>query len=530
MEEQGGLWLPIGVAARMEKQQAREQGQLEVMREELTLAQRQIEDMQSRRISDLGRGSGDIQEYQRIALVKRARDAFRKDPNIAKAVRFIADFTFGKGISYRATNPLVQECLDLFWTDPYNKAELTGTDAQLSRAAELVIAGEVFLVFFDEEETVAVRSFMPEEVGAIITSPDDYRKVRWYRRSAWEQQYDFRTDTWGSGKQRNEYWADWKYREWEKDPQVPDEKKGKGLVYHMTIETFFGAQRGISYLAPALDWARAYKEFLEDRISLNRSLATFAWQRKVRGGAADVSSTSGLYRTNANGQKTGGVGQVYSSNEGVDFEPIKTDSGAGNARDDGYQLKLQICAAVGIMNHYFGDASQSNLATARSMELPQIRFFDAWQQRWTDTFKDIASLILERAFARKMLKLPGVTLHPIRGLVAKNSKDLYVDIDFPVISWLDVLGYVQAIEASQMTTEQKLRLELVAFGFNNIDAELEAWRETNGGLQTQADVQEAAKDTLAWVIRRYKALGKSIADWESDAVQERIAELEKTEA
>ncbi|MEN6440909.1 MAG: hypothetical protein ABFD97_20255 [Syntrophobacter sp.] len=529
MEEQG-LWLPAGVAAKLEKQQAREQGQLESMREELTLAQRQIEDMQSRKISDLGRGSGDIQEFQRIALVKRARDAFRKDPNISRAVRFIADFTFGKGISYRATNPLVQECLDLFWTDPYNREELTCTEALLNRAAELVIAGEIFLVFFDGEETVSVRSFNTEEIGDIIHSPDDYRQVRWYRRSSWNQEYDFRSDTWGMGMPKVKYWPDWKYRTWNADTQVPEDKRGTGLVYHMPIETLFGAKRGISYLCPALDWARAYKEFMEDRVSLNRSLATFAWNRKVKGGAADVAATTGLYRTNANGQKTGGVGQVYSSNEGIDFEPIKTDSGAGNARDDGYQLKLQICAAVGIMNHYFGDASQSNLATARSMELPQIRFFDSWQQRWTDTFKDIASLILERAVARGMLKIPGVTLHPIRGLVAKDRADLYVDIDFPVISWLDVLNYVQAIEASQMTTEQKLRLELVAFGFNNIDAELEAWRENSGAIQTQSQVQEAAKDTLAWVIRRYKALGKSIADWEKDTVQERIAELEKAGA
>lgn len=529
-DEERGLMLPSSIKRQEERREDSYQRQIQELREEVTLAQRELEDLSSRRISDMGRGSGDVYESQRISIFKRAREAFRRDPNISRAVRFIAEFTFGRGVTYRAANPVVQECIDKFWEDSYNHAELTGAKAQLDRAAELVIAGEIFLVFYDGQETTSVRSFNPEEITEIIPSPDDYRAVRWYRRSTWQQKYDYRNGTWGVGQEKIEYYPDWKYTGWEQDTDVPDDKLGKGLVYHMAVETLFGARRGISYLAQALDWARVYREFLEDRVSLNRSLATFAWKRKVMGGPGDVQGTGLQRKLVGSGYAPGGVGQVYTSNQAADLEPITTNSGGANARDDGYQLKLQLCAATGIMNHYFGDASQSNLATARSMELPQVREFDTWQQKWSDAFKDIALLVIERALVRGKVRLEGVTYDPNRGLQVKDRELLYVDVDFPVISWLDVLNYVQAIEASNLTTIQKLRLELVAFGFNNVDNEIQAWKNYQEENKSTQDIQEAAKYTLAWVARRYKDLGKDIADWGSDAVQDHLKELEKAAA
>jgi len=161
-------------------------------------------------------------------------------------------------------------------------------------------------------------------------------------------------------------------------------------------------------LLPAIDWIKQYRRFLASRVAIMLALARFAWKNKVSGGATAVAASKSKLN-----DAVVPAGSIAIENLGSDLQPIKTDSNARNAYDDGRMLKLQICAAVGIPEQYFGDVSIGSLATASTVELPMMKMFQSYQQVWSDSFRDIDEIILEHN------NLP---------------TDTHVDRDFPAIA------------------------------------------------------------------------------------------------
>jgi hypothetical protein len=178
------------------------------------------------------------------------------------------------------------------------------------------------------------------------------------------------------------------------------------------------------------------------------SLARFAWKTKVKGGQATVDAIKA--KTN---EKEIAAGSVLLENLGVDTTPIKTESGATAAYQDARMLKLQVCAAVGIPEQYFGDISTGNLATAKTVELPMLKMFQSYQAIWADTYKDINNIILE-----------------YNGIAEEKR---YVDMDFPKIAPADVLQAADAIVKiasvfpAAMDTPDVQQLALLTLGIND---------------------------------------------------------------
>ena len=54
-----------------------------------------------------------------------------------------------------------------------------------------------------------------------------------------------------------------------------------------------------------------------------------------------------------------------------------------------------VCAGTGIAEHYFGDASTGNLATATAMELPMLKMFSGYQVFWKEAWRDLFAIALQ---------------------------------------------------------------------------------------------------------------------------------------
>ena len=119
------------------------------------------------------------------------------------------------------------------------------------------------------------------------------------------------------------------------------------------------------------------------------------------------------------------AGSQLVENLGVDTTPIKTETGASAAYQDGRMIKLMICSAVGIPEQYFGDISIGNLATAKTVELPMMKMFQSYQKVWSDAYQDIDEVILEHANV--------------------SPDKWYIDRDFPKIAPEDVLQAATAL-------------------------------------------------------------------------------------
>ena len=382
-----------------------------------------------------------ITDVARIINVNLSRLYYNKDPLGRQSIRLWTDYTFGTGMTWSVEeeNKETKKVLESFWNSPANNSVLSAR-GQRKSSDKLLVDGDVFFaIFLGVKGQETIRWINPLEITAIITNPEDIEDVRYYKRE-WAD---------SAGQSHTDYYRDWRNQKGEVtlDGKFgPVEANQDALIYHLANNTI--SQRGNPLLLPALDWIKQYRRYLASRVAIMLSLARFAWKTKVKGGQAAVDAIKA--KTN---EKEIAAGSVITENLGVDTTPIKTESGATAAYQDARMLRLQVCAAVGIPEQYFGDISAGNWATARTVELPMLKMFTSYQAIWADTYKDINNIVLE-----------------YNG-VAEDK--WYVDMDFPKISPADVLAVADAmvkiasVFPAAMDTPDVQQLALLTLGIND---------------------------------------------------------------
>jgi len=380
-----------------------------------------------------------ITPAERITNLRLSRLYAAKDPLGKQSIRLWTDYTFGSGMVWDTEDDGAKKALDRFWNAKANQVVLSAR-GQRKSSDKLLIDGEVFFAIFRGSNGEAtIRLIDPLEITEIITNPDDKDDAKFYRRQWSDAQGKFYESIYQSTTNiKNEATKD--------ATGVSVQKTDDALVYHLTYNTI--TQRGNPLLLPALLWMKYYNKFLASRIGIMLALSKFAWKSKVKGGQATVDAIKA---------KTHGVDIPAAShlveNLGVDTTPIKTESGASQAYQDGRMIKLQVAAAVGIPEQYFGDISIGNLATAKTVELPMMKMFQSYQKVWNDAYQDIDEVILEHN------EIP--------------PDKWYIDRDFPKIAPEDVLAAATAIvQVLQVLPELGLsddvkQIALMTLGIND---------------------------------------------------------------
>jgi len=361
----------------------------------------------------IGAQSGDvITASSRQANLRLSRLYSTVDPLGRQSIRLWTDYTFGPGVAHDSQEEKVKEIIDGYWSARENRMTLSARGQRRS-SDKVLIDGEIFFAIFlgSKGDPAKIRTIDPLEITEIISDPDDLDDIKYFKREWADAQ----------GKTNTGY-----YRsvENEKDEGAPDslgkniKSNQDALIYHLAINTI--TQRGNPLLLPALDWIKYYRRFLASRIAVMLALAKFAWRTKVKGGQSSVEAIKS--KTN---EQDIAAGAHLLENLGSDTTPIKTDTGASAAYQDGRMLKLQVAAAVGIPEQYFGDISIGNLATAKTVELPMMKMFQSYQQVWSDTYRDIDEIILQHN------NVP--------------PDKWYIDRDFPAIAPEDVAQVAQSL-------------------------------------------------------------------------------------
>ncbi len=354
-----------------------------------------------------------ITSQERITNLKLSRLYSVKDPLGKQSIRLWTDYTFGAGMTWSVDEKeaKTKKALESFWDSRANQVVLSAR-GQRKSSDKLLIDGEVFFaIFLGSGGSATIRWIDPLEITEIITDPDDKENIKFYKRS-WSDAQGTSHDT--------------IYRSWTniKDEAAKDststtvQKTDDALIYQLTYNTT--TQRGNPLLLPALTWMKYYTKFLSSRIAVMLALAKFAWKTKVTGGQAAVDTI----KAKTEGKDVN-AGSTVLENLGSDTTPIKADTGASGAYQDGRMIKLQVAAAVGIPEQYYGDISIGNLATAKTVELPMMKMFTSYQKVWEDAYKDINEIVLEHN------NIP--------------EDKWYVDMDFPPIAPEDVLQAATAI-------------------------------------------------------------------------------------
>jgi len=456
----------------------------------------------------------------REKIRKISKDAFiywMKNPLIKSAIRTQTMYVFGQGVTIQAEHELINKEIQEFWDDPKNQAELTTQQALGEKENELQIFSNIFFVFFIESLTgkVRIRTLPFNEIEDIIYNPED-NKDPWYYKRVWKDK---------KGKDHVWYYPDWRYQEKGGDDKPTEgEIKTEG-VYHIAVNRISGMKFGVSEVYAALDWAKAYKEFLENWAVIVKSYARFTWNMTTQGGVKGVQSIKNKIKSiaydplgspkktydaakNPTQYRTPQVGNVAIGTEGTKLEPIKT-AGATTSADDGRRLLLMVSSATGIFEHYLsGDPSTGNLATATAMERPMELMFADRQSLWYDILYGILQYAIDRAALSSRSELKGTEITNAWGekvvVLADDTENedpekqdqpisRQIEIKFPDILEKDVVARVGAVvdaitlKGSAMAgtipdVKKQTAMLLAALGEDNIDETVAALFPEEGAV------------------------------------------------
>ena len=452
-------------------------------------------------------------------LASRCVDLWVKDPTAAQAVALTCRGAIGKGIEKprieqagttpkkpaRQTAPEekrmqeakadpAQGIIDECWESQANQRTLFGQEAMTRLIRKLFCEGEVFVAVYTSAADDKVRLAMMDrrEFPRVLTHPQDKTHPIAYRREWREATYDAAT---GHSTQQTDrrvaHYAD--VEELLRDPEEDDPEGDAFLqklkcetdihILHVKVNTL--GLRGIPELARILDWARGHNVSLSSLVTLAKALSTLAWTMKHDSTSkAAVQAASRLFQ-----DPTPGVGSVASFTARSDLQPVNAPTGGiSNNETATRQTLLEMARPFGFGEHWYGDPSSGNLATATSMELPAVWTIEFWQE----LLREVILKVLRIAVARAQN--------------VKAALGVAVDVDFPDAQpttpqeLANLLTAVTTATGKAVLDEYEAAYQvLTALGVNNPQEVLERQYPDGppmGKTQAEKDVEGAAMAAL----------------------------------
>ncbi|MFP5371419.1 MAG: hypothetical protein ACLGI3_11820, partial [Actinomycetes bacterium] len=338
--------------------------------------------------------------------------------------------------------------------------------------------------------------------------PEDRADVWYYLRERREKPLGSAT-----AATRRELHPDWRHRPAQQpasvrinDQDVPI--RWEAPIAHVRTGAFAHWRWGVPEVYAALDWAKAYKELLEDDATRSRALARFAWKVSTGGGKAGVAAAKARIGTTLGANGAGGetnppptAGSAFIAGEGTNLDPVKI-AGAALDPDHSRPVRLMTSAALGIADHMF-DADVGNHATASTLDRPTELRFSERRQFWKDFLSDLCQWVVDR------------DLEAAGGILRMTPVDeaRQVDLSWPDLLERSVTERVDAVVkaatlggatlAGTIAPETVSRLLLAALNVEDVDGELQKLTDEGalGDEEREAFVRTLRKVEEALVER-----------------------------
>ena len=451
---------------------------------------RELENIGWVNINDTGSNSQEAAQESYEKMVKRSRLAFIKNPLVAQAVNLTTFYTFGAGIQKPKAaegNTEVQDLINKFWDDPDNLLSLTSAEAQLKLSNKFQYDGEIALMLqVDFDGSVYARVVDPLSIMAIVYSPTDNMRPLYYKRKVRGsvERYEYVPD-YQNGAAVMALAGDASHMEAQAELLkfgTGDQIRERAFIIHVKANNDVLDMRGVPEVWRALDWMNSNSKISGDMASFINAQSQYAWEKKIKGTRAQVASAAARIRQNPNqlNNPSYQAGATIVANDGVENRPIALPSSSATVFETGIRRTLlMVCAAFGIMEHYFGDPQTGNLATTTAMELPMLKKFQAKQKLWESIFQAVLQFQLTTSVA---CTVPASLEYNDRRNRAKLSEaddfeDRMIDVDFPPIIDEDISksaeAYSKAKKEGLMPVETCRRMFMASAGVNNIDEEME---------------------------------------------------------
>lgn len=428
-------------------------GLLEESDSERRMLQRDLDLLAYTALNYVGGAPQELKAVERRRMAQRARIVWMRDPQAGASVDLMNDFVFGRGLTKpKANDPAVQDVIDEAWDDPDNQLILTSYQAQLELGVDFELQSNLFFLIFEEGEDGKVKLGMLDHdtVETVVRDDDNRLRILFYVARWVAMRWDYTNDmpmivtgsnttVSGTGVAPNlpvkdsmpgqlgglvpnsnqvKYYEHWRnVEDVLKDadagnremPELPPEQKvGDGKVFHVSMnkgkEMAFGHPR----MDRLIRWFNAYNNFMDARVDIMAASAAFVMKRKVKGTPQQLEkqanqvlsrrSSLAMGRDPLLGAEMGPkAAGIITENDAVSHEDFNINTNAPAAAQDAQMIRSMISAATRWPQSYYGDASQSNLATATSLELPVLKAVETRQAIFEQAVRFFIDRVIERA-------------------------------------------------------------------------------------------------------------------------------------
>jgi hypothetical protein len=327
--------------------------------------------------------------------------AWRDNPLARRIVSLTTDYVVGDGITLTSTLPEVADFIRQLWTHPLNRLDLR----LYAWCDELTRSGELFVVLATNPGNglTYLRALPAARIDQIESDPDDLeRELRYHELLP--------------GDPAGRWW-----------PAAELAPAREAAICHFAVNRPVGALRGESDLAPLLPWLRRYREWLEDRVRVNRLRNSFLWQVRLRHAApGDVERKRMQYR------QSPAPGSIIVSDENEEWQALSARLEGHEAESDGKALRLLVAAGAGVPLHFLSEGESATKATAAEMGGPTFRHYRHRQLQFAGMLMHLVGVAARRASAFGRLELP-------------PDGDLHLSYTLPDLTRADNLQLAQAL-------------------------------------------------------------------------------------
>lgn len=397
---------------------------------------------------------------------RKAWSAYTFNPIARRIPKIIAQFVLSRGVSGAVDSDEHQKV----WDDFYKRNKMRQRVKQGLR--EIVTFGEIFWRYFPSKDGLIVRSLDPSTIWDIVTDEDDIENVKYYH-----QQY-LRMD-------RNPIPG---------QPAVPSTMVIRHIpgdeVSHYKVNATSSEKRGRSELFPILGYLLRFKEFLDDRILLNKMRGMFALDVAVTGDASDVNAAEEQFSTPP------GPAAVLVHNAGVEVEFKNTSANASDATTDADTILKVIAIGAGISENFLGVAKAQTRAGALISTEPDVKNFEDYQELIEEVLIDAA----ERVFKAKGLT-PKVMEFTFPALAQEDRSAKVKDIAF-----MESMDYISKERGATMAVRE---FQITDYKFAREQDKIRRERETDPVISLA--MQQAPKVALEPGAAQPPGLGPDLA-------------------
>lgn len=416
-----------------------------------------------------------------------------KSPLIGRGLRIRRNYVWGQGVEINAREVTedgageVNDLIQGFMDSPEFVRTLGSAQAREERETDLGTRGEFFIAAITTEQGVRPRLIPQAQIVDYVANPDDATDVWFYKR-----QWTINRVSLDTGARETITTTEWHpvldYRPTgreRRDRIGADVVRWDAPIQHCAVNTSTDGPWGLPDAYAALDWARAYADFLTQWAILMRALSRYAWRTTAPGAkAAKVKQAlaNGTGTDPMSGQPVGGTA-VMSSEATLEAIP---KSGATIDSGSGKPLAGMTAAALDVpVTMLLADPGTTGArAVAETLDRPLELTTGSRQNLWSDWLRALLSYVIADAVERGQLSGVLEQDGTRQRVVLADEQAATIEVTWPPIAEQDPAARMEAIKTADDTgllpPKLLVRLMLDALGVEDPDEVLDDMTDDNG--------------------------------------------------